>query len=69
MIMREKTQMLNASMAAEKIGCSIATVTRWANRLELGVKIGTMTVLSEKEVATIKETWCKSKGNPNFVKK
>lgn len=61
--------MVTASQAAEKIGCSQATVSRWADRLGYMLKYGSSRVLTEKQVERISNEWKKKAGNPNFGKK
>ena len=61
--------MVTASQAAEKIGCSQATVSRWADRLGYVLKYGSCRVLTEKQVERIANEWKKKPGNPNFGKK
>ena len=63
---KRKPQIFNASQAAEKIGCSISTVTRWAERLELGQKIGASVILTESDVREIALNWKHQRGNPEF---
>ena len=58
--------MFNTTTAAEAIGCSISTVSRWAARLDLGKRVGASIILTEKEVELIRQQWRGQKGNPNF---
>jgi hypothetical protein len=60
---------MTATEAASKIGCSVATVTRWAKFLGFSKKYGSALFLNEKQVKTIKARWHQRRGNPNFVKK
>lgn len=60
--------MVTASEAAKKIGCSQATVSRWADRLGYMLKYGSSRVLTEKQVERIANEWKKKAGNPNFGK-
>jgi hypothetical protein len=59
----------NASDASRKIGCSIATVSRWAERLGINRKYGTALMLTNREVEMIRELWKKKAGNPQFGEK
>jgi hypothetical protein len=61
--------MVTATQAAKKIGCSEATVSRWATKLGFCMRFGRSRVLTPKQVATISKEWKKSTGNPNFGKK
>jgi hypothetical protein len=61
--------MVTATQAAKKIGCSEATVSRWAEKLGFCMRFGRSRVLTPKQVATISKEWKKSTGNPNFGKK
>jgi len=61
--------MVTATQAAKKIGCSEATVSRWATKLGFCTRFGRSRVLTPKQVATISKEWKKSTGNPNFRKK
>lgn len=60
---------INASTAAEQIGCSIATVSRWADRMGFDRKYGNALALTKKEVEAIRKQWRKKRGNPDFVSK
>lgn len=60
--------MVTASQAAKKIGCSQATVSRWADRLGYVLKYGSCRVLTEKQVQRIASEWKGKRGNPNFGK-
>lgn len=60
---------VNASQASKAIGCSVATVSRWADRLGFDRKYGSTLMLTQKEVAKIRDAWKKRAGNPNFVEK
>lgn len=60
--------MFTATLASSEIGCSIATVTRWAKRLNLGDKYGSSLALTKDEVERIACEWKKQAGNPNFSK-
>jgi len=57
-----------AKDAAEKLGCSIATVSRWASRLGMTAKHGPSLSLTEEDVMRIEQTRHRSAGNPNFRK-
>lgn len=61
--------MVTATQAAKKIGCSEATVSRWAEKLGFCMRFGRSRVLTPKQVATISREWKKCAGNPNFAKK
>ena len=61
--------MVTASQAAKKIGCSQATVSRWADRLGYELKYGSCRVLTQKQVDRIASEWRKKAGNPNFGRK
>jgi hypothetical protein len=61
--------MVTATEAAKKIGCSTATVSRWAKFLGFQSKYGNSLLLTEKQVKTIEATWKRGTGNPNFRKK
>lgn len=67
MMTKHTPQLYNASAAAEEIGCSTATVTRWAHRLDIGQKVGVSIVLTRDEVEQIREAWCGKAGNPNWT--
>lgn len=56
-----------ATEAAKVIGCSIATVSRWADRLNLGTKYGNALVLSNSDIRKISKERRKHAGNPNFI--
>jgi hypothetical protein len=60
--------MVTASQAAKKIGCSQSTVSRWADKLGYCVKYGSSRVLTEKQVQRIADEWKKKPGNPTFLK-
>jgi uncharacterized protein YerC len=53
-----------ATEASKEIGCSIATVSRWVKRLQLGEKYGSSFVLLPKEIKLIAKEWRKSSGRP-----
>jgi hypothetical protein len=59
----------NASDASREIGCSIATVSRWAERLGINRKYGTALMLTKSEVEMIRNLWKKRAGNPQFGQK
>jgi hypothetical protein len=61
--------MVTATEAAKKIGCSTATVSRWAKVLGFQLKYGNSLLLTEKQVKKIESTWKRASGNPNFGKK
>ena len=63
MIMRKYT---TASEAAKVIGCSVATVSRWAERLGIDRRYGNALMLTKTEVKKIRESWHKRAGNPTF---
>lgn len=58
-----------ATDASKEIGCSIATVTRWAKGLKLGNKYGSSYVLTPSEVKKIAKEWKKTKGRPKVSDK
>jgi transposase len=60
---------MNASEAAKVIGCSVATVSRWAERLGIDRKYGNALMLNRAEVKKIRESWHKRAGNPLFPSK
>jgi hypothetical protein len=55
--------------AAAKLGCSIATVSRWADRLGMHAKHGPCLSLTEQDVQAIDEHRRPRSGNPNFGSK
>lgn len=61
--------MVTATQAAKKIGCSEATVSRWAEKLGFCMRFGRSRVLTPKQVATISREWKKCTGNPNLQNK
>jgi len=61
--------MVTATEAAKKIGCSTATVSRWAKFLGFRMKYGNSLLLTENQVKKIEATWKRGAGNPNFGKK
>jgi transposase len=61
--------MVTATEAAKKIGCSTATVSRWAKFYGYQLRYGNSLLLTEKQVKTIESTWKQGTGNPNFRKK
>ena len=60
--------MITSKQAADEIGCSVATISRWASKLGFAKKFGNSIVLTKKQVNDIKRAWKKCVGNPNFVK-
>jgi uncharacterized protein YjcR len=58
-----------AKDAAEKLGCSIATVSRWAARLGMTKKHGPALSLTLKDVERIGAKRNEKPGNPNFGKR
>jgi hypothetical protein len=60
------TQFFNARQASEAIGCSPATVSRWASRLGITGKFGSSLVLTADDVEKIKTEWHRHPGNPTF---
>lgn len=58
-----------AKDAAEKIGCSIATVSRWAARLGMTTKHGPSLSLTTADIAAIQKHRYATSGNPNFGKR
>ena len=59
---------INASQAAREIGCSIATVSRWAEKLGITRRYGYSLMLTQHDVERIRQTWCKKPGNPGKAK-
>lgn len=53
-----------ATDASKEIGCSIATVSRWARDLGLGIKYGSSYVFTPAEIKKIANEWKKTKGRP-----
>lgn len=53
-----------ASEAAKELKCSVATVTRWAKRLQVGVKYGSSFVLLPQEIKQISRHVQESAGRP-----
>ncbi len=53
-----------ATDASKEIGCSIATVSRWARTLGLGNKYGSSYVFTPAEIKKISREWKKTKGRP-----
>jgi len=53
-----------ATEASKEIGCSIATVSRWARKLNLGQKYGSSFVLLPREIHKIAKEWRKTSGRP-----
>lgn len=60
--------MITAKQAADEIGCSLSTVTRWARDLGFSNKFGGSIALTKTQVNAIKRNWKKQRGNPNFGK-
>lgn len=58
-----------AKEAAVEIGCSPATVTRWAKRFQMNRRYGANLVLTRTDIAKIKDKWHQKAGNPHFVAK
>ena len=61
--------MITATQAAKDIGCSAATVTRWAKFLGYTAKYGSCLALTKAQVADIARKRRPKSGNPNFGKK
>ncbi len=61
--------MYTATQAAAQIGCSQATVSRWAKELGFQRKYGSSLMLSPDQILQIAEAWRQKAGNPNFQKK
>jgi DNA-binding MurR/RpiR family transcriptional regulator len=57
-----------ASEAAKQLGCSIATISRWAARLGFQKRYGNALVLSLKEIRQIDANRNTERGNPSFLK-
>lgn len=62
-------QYFNAKEAAAEIGCSPATVTRWAKRFKMERRYGSSLVLTRTDIERIKGQWHQKAGNPHFVAK
>jgi hypothetical protein len=60
--------MITAKQAADEIGCSLSTVTRWAKILGFSNKFGNSLALTKTQVNSIKRAWKRQVGNPNFAK-
>lgn len=60
---------INASEAAKVIGCSVATVSRWAERLGIDRRYGNALMLSKADIKEIRENWHKRSGNPTLSSK
>jgi transposase len=58
----------NTVTAAEKLGVSPATISRWAKRLSLGKKLGPSLLLSERDLQVIADSHHNGPGNPHFGK-
>lgn len=56
----------SASTAAEELGCSTSTVTRWAKRLGVGTKLGRVLILNSREIKAIAKQKHSEPGNPTF---
>jgi len=59
----------NTKTAAEKLGVSSATISRWAKRLSLGKRLGPSLLLSDHDLKIIDAAHHKNPGNPHFGKK
>lgn len=55
---------ITATEASKKIGCSVATVSRWCATLKVGQKYGSSFMLTPQEVKKIAAEWKKTKGRP-----
>lgn len=53
-----------ATEAAKMIGCSVATVSRWARSLQLGRKYGSSFMLTPREIKEISKARRLSPGRP-----
>jgi hypothetical protein len=53
-----------ATIAAKEIGCSTATVTRWADKLGVGFKHGSSYVLTERDIKLIAKHCNSGPGRP-----
>jgi transposase len=53
-----------ASEAAKELKCSVATVSRWADRLQVGSKYGSSYVLLPKEIQEIRKHIKPTAGRP-----
>jgi hypothetical protein len=58
--------MITSKQAADEIGCSVATISRWASKLGFSRKFGNSIALTKTQVNAIKKAWNKQAGNPNF---
>lgn len=56
----------NTRTAAEKIGCSQATVSRVARRYEIGERVGPNVVFTDSDLKKIAENCHEGPGNPHF---
>jgi hypothetical protein len=62
------SHMITSKQAADEIGCSPSTITRWAARLGFSQKFGKSIVLTKTQVKAIAKAWKRDVGNPNFGK-
>ncbi len=60
--------MITSTQAAKEIGCSVATISRWAARLGYTRRFGNCILLTKPQVNAIKKAWKKKAGNPDFGK-
>jgi hypothetical protein len=60
--------MITSTQAANEIGCSVATISRWAARLGYTRRFGNCILLTKPQVNAIKKAWKKKAGNPDFGK-
>jgi len=60
--------MITSKQAADEIGCSPSTITRWAAKLGFSQKFGKSIVLTKTQVKAIAKAWKRDVGNPNFGK-
>jgi hypothetical protein len=60
--------MITSTQAAKEIGCSVATISRWAAKLGYTRRFGNCILLTKPQVNAIKKAWKKKAGNPDFGK-
>jgi hypothetical protein len=60
--------MITSTQAASELGCSVATISRWAAKLGYTQRFGNCILLTKPQVKAIKKAWKKKAGNPNFGK-
>jgi hypothetical protein len=60
--------MITSTQAAKELGCSVATISRWAAKLGYTRRFGNCILLTKPQVNAIKKAWKKKAGNPDFGK-